>query len=380
MTSVGAGSKAQPLRVETIGCEAASDLMPQALGLTYWFDVGSVGEPYEVDIRFTGRRLGVRGKPGPRDSFNVVESIDHVLPGSGPIAITTRVHDIEPGTWQVTSAPSSDARRATPKSRSLSAERPHLPKASTSGTTIYAPIAGVSAPGAYRGVWPSLVGLGAAIALATQAALVAHAHLPVRSMLMVSLIACMVGLIGAKAYYMTGHLITGERYGFRSLLVGGMCIQGFVLGAISALIVGARITGVPVGQALDVTAPGLLFGMTIGRFGCFFGGCCAGRPTSSRWGLWSSDRRLGVRRVPSQLYESGVALLVGLVALLALLTTTPSRPGVVFIGAIAAYTFGRQLVFPLRANPGHTRYGRVAVLALTGGALVLDLLFATLAK
>ncbi len=380
MTSVGAGSKAQPLRVETIGCEAASDLMPQALGLTYWFDVGSVGEPYEVDIRFTGRRLGVRGKPGPRDSFSVVESIDHVLPGSGPIAITTRVHDIGPGTWQVTAAPSTSARRAALKPRSLSAERRHLPKGSASGTTIYAPIAGVSAPGAYRGVWPVLVSLGAAIALGTQTALATRARLPVGSILAVSLIACVVGLIGAKAYYTAGHLITGEHQGLRSLLIGGMCIQGFVLGAISTLIVGARASGIAVGQVLDVTAPGLLFAMTIGRFGCFFGGCCAGRPTSSRRGLWSSDRRLGVRRIPSQLYESAVALLIGLAALLVLLTTTHIRPGVVFIGAIAAYTFGRQLVFPLRANPSHTRYGRVAVLVLAAGALVLDLLFVAFAK
>ena len=102
MTTVAAGSKARPLHVETLGCEAASDLTPQALGLTYWFDVAPHGEPYQVAIRFIGHRLGVRGKPSPRDSFNVLESIDHVAPGSGPIAITTRVYDIEPGNWQVT--------------------------------------------------------------------------------------------------------------------------------------------------------------------------------------------------------------------------------------------------------------------------------------
>jgi phosphatidylglycerol:prolipoprotein diacylglycerol transferase len=94
-----------------------------------------------------------------------------------------------------------------------------------------------------------------------------------------------------------------------------MCIQGFGLGAIGTLVIGAWATGMPAGPLLDVTAPGLLVGMTIGRFGCFFGGCCAGRPTASRWGLWSSDRRLGVRRVPTQLLESTVALVVGLAAL-----------------------------------------------------------------
>jgi len=380
MTTVAAESKARPLHVEAIGCEAASDLTPQALGLTYWFDVAPHGEPYQVTIRFIGHRLGVRGKPGPRDSFNVLESIDHVVPGSGPIAITTRVYDIEPGNWQVTGAPLTDTRRTSPKPRTALAERPRLLKASASGTTTYAPIAGVCAPGAHLGVWPALVGLGAGVALATQAVLAARAHLPVASVLVVSLIASLIGLIGAKLYYITGHLITGDHHGLRSLLAGGMCIQGFVLAAIGALIVGARLSRLPVGPVLDATAPGLLFAMTIGRFGCFFGGCCAGRPTSSRWGLWSSDRRLGVRRVPSQLLESAVALIAGLAALLVLSTTRPNPAGVVFIGAIAAYTLGRQLVFPLRANPGHTPYGRRVTVAFAGIALVFAILFAALAK
>ena len=51
-----------------------------------------------MTIRFIGRRSGVRGKPGPRDSFNIVEAIEHVLPGSGPIAITARVCGIEVAT------------------------------------------------------------------------------------------------------------------------------------------------------------------------------------------------------------------------------------------------------------------------------------------
>jgi phosphatidylglycerol:prolipoprotein diacylglycerol transferase len=201
------------------------------------------------------------------------------------------------------------------------------------------------------------------VALTVQALLAARSHLPAARVLLLSLVACLVGLVGAKLYYLTGHWLRGRR---PSLLTAGMCIQGFVLGAIAALVVGARAADVPVGALLDVTAPGLLVGMTIGRFGCFFGGCCAGRPTASRWGLWSSDRRLGMRRIPTQLLESAVALLVGLAALLAVWATTPLPAGVVFVGAIAAYTFGRQLLFPFRAGPRHTAYGRTLTMALAG--------------
>ncbi len=373
-----AGSKARPLQVTTFGCETFAGIEPQALGLTYWFDTAASGKPYRVTVRFTGRRIGVKGKPGPRDSFNVLESVDHVVPGSGPIAMTTRVPDIAPGRWHVTATPTGDARPRSTTSRTVSTRRLSLPSASTSGTTGFAPIMRVRAPGARLGVWPALVSLGTVVALTVQALLAAHAHLAVTRVLAVSLVACVVGLAGAKLYFLTGHYLGGRR--LPSLLTGGMCIQGFVLGAIGALVVGARVAGVPVGPVLDVTAPGLLFGMTIGRFGCFFGGCCAGRPTGSRWGLWSSDRRLGMRRIPTQLLESTVALVVGLAALLAVWATTAHPAGVVFVGAIAAYTLGRQLLFPLRAGPRHTAHGRTLTMALAGLVVAVDIAVALLAR
>lgn len=55
----------------------------------------------------------------------------------------------------------------------------------------------------------------------------------------------------------------------------------------------------------------LLITVTGGRPGRFFAGCCAGRPTASRSGLWSSDRVLAVRRIPVQLWEAATALLIG---------------------------------------------------------------------
>jgi phosphatidylglycerol:prolipoprotein diacylglycerol transferase len=376
MIQHAADSSPRPLNVESFGCAAFADAKPQALGLTYWFDAAATGQPYRVTIRFAGRRLGVKGKPGPRDRFSVLESVDQVVPGSGPIAVTTRVYDLAPGQWHVTAAPVGDPHPGAGRPRSASRHQ-RLAKASSSGTTLFAPVVRVRAPGARLGAWPALVGLGAAVALTVQALLSARSQLPVTRVLLLSLTACVVGLVGAKLYYLTGHYLGGRR---PSLLTAGMCIQGFVLGAIGTLVVGARAAGVAVGALLDVTAPGLLFGMTIGRFGCFFGGCCAGRPTASRWGLWSSDRRLGVRRIPVQLLESAVALVVGLAALLAMLARPPQPAGVVFVGAIAAYTLGRQLLFPLRAGPRHTAHGRGLVMALAGLVVAADIAVAVFVK
>ena len=363
----GADGHVRGIRVAELGCEALAEAEPHALGVTYWFEPPAEGEPSAVAIRFTGTRVGVKGKPGPRDRFEVLETIDGVVPGSGPIAVTTRVRNIAPGEWRVAAAP---ARAAQPSSRRFgSAGAPGPAKAWASGRTAFAPVVGVMAPGARLGAWSGLVGLGAVVGLTVQGVLASNAGLPAARILLVSLVACLVGVVGAKLYYVAGHAVKGDLRTGLDLLTGGMCIQGFVIGNVATLLVGASVADVSVGPLLDVTAPGLLFGMTIGRFGCLLGGCCAGRPTASRWGVWSSDRRLGMRRIPTQLLESGVALVIGLTSSALVWTTAPDPAGVVFTGALAAYTFARQLLFPLRAGPRHTAHGRVLAVALTGLAL-----------
>ena len=98
-------------------------------------------------------------------------------------------------------------------------------------------------------------------------------------------------------------------------------------------------------------APGLLLGLMVGRLGCLLGGCCAGRPTSSRWGVWSSDRSLGVRRVPVQLFESCLAGVAGALALTAIIGFGANAGGLIFVAGFAAYTAGRQVLFPAEGHP-----------------------------
>jgi len=74
----------------------------------------------------------------------------------------------------------------------------------------------------------------------------------------------------------------------------------------------------------------------IGRLGCLLGGCCVGRPTTSRWAVWSSDRRVGTLRIPVQLMESAMAGVLALVSALLLLLAPSHVPGTVFVGAAVA--------------------------------------------
>ena len=125
---------------------------------------------------------------------------------------------------------------------------------------------------------------------------------------------------------------------------------------------------VPVGVFLDATAPGLLLAMAVGRIGCFFVGCCGGPLTASRWGVWSSDQRVGARRIPTQLLESALALSLGLGALVAILLHR-TADGALFVGSLAAYTLVRQGILLLRAERRKSKLGRPITVALS--ALVL---------
>ena len=349
------------LQVARFSCDALDGLEPHALGVTYWFDPPPSDGTYTVTIRLRGRRFGVKGRPGRRDTFEKVERIESILAGTGPVAVTSRLSDVAGGEWHVTAT--AEAVASAPAAGRAAPIR--LPNGSTSGVTAYAPVVRISAPGARLGAWPALVGVGVVCALIVQYLLGRHTGLPVLRVLGISVLSSVVGAVGAKVYYLVEH--RRER---PPLLTAGMCIQGFVLAAIATLVLGAVAIDVPVGPLLDVTTPGLLWAMTIGRFGCFFGGCCAGRPTASRLGLWSSNRRLGLRRIPTQLLEAGLALVVGGAAATVVIADAASPAGFVLGGAIAAYTLGRQLLFPLRDLPRNTASGRILTLALAAAVLV----------
>ncbi|HUK33650.1 MAG TPA: prolipoprotein diacylglyceryl transferase [Vicinamibacterales bacterium] len=114
---------------------------------------------------------------------------------------------------------------------------------------------------------------------------------------------------------------------FNLLREGGVFYGGLIVAVVVALWYIRRV-GLPLWTTCDVFAPGIALGHVIGRFGCFFAGCCFGRPTNVPWAVTFRDpfaaanvgTPLNVPLHPTQLYEAGAELLI----LVFLLTTEKS--------------------------------------------------------
>lgn len=338
---------------------AISELRPHAVGVTYWFDAPEPEGSYEVVVRLTGHRLDVVGPRDSADDFVSVASVPHVRSRSGRSSLTHRVRDVPAGRWHVT------AEAMAFLAGGDRADGIRLPAAEAVGSSTFAPIATARAPGVVLGAWPAMVGLGVVLALALQSLLVQAHGLPLVRVLGLSLLASVLGALGAKGYYRLTHL--REKGG---QWLTGLSVQGFVVVATVTFVVGGALLGLPIGHLLDATVPALLLGQAVGRLGCLFGGCCAGVPTRSRWAVWSSDRNVGTRRVPVQLLESAAAGTLALVTGFVSWRTSALAPGGLFVAGVAAYVVVRQVLFPLRGMPRATRHGRTVTLAVATLVLV----------
>jgi phosphatidylglycerol:prolipoprotein diacylglycerol transferase len=330
----------------------------EALVVSHTFDSGQDGEPYSATVRLTGRRVGINRLPGPQDTFAQEDRIDRIVPGSGQYSVTSWVHGLEPGDWTVSA---ELLRQGTSGYRNGRVAAEPIPpaawswprwalKAGSRGPVhtrwaMVLPLARI--PGVIPGSFTLLGALGILVALIVQSAILARDNVPVSESLVVSLIALASGLLGAKVWYAVLH--PGP---WRKALLGGWAVDGFLVVA-SVVAVAIRLGfDRPIGPFLDATAPGIFFAVAIGRLGCFFTGCCAGRPTRSRWGVWSSDRdsRIGARRIPTQLLESAAGLAIGVIAGLLVVSDAPGVQGAVFVAAVAAYFLVRQGLLRLRAQ------------------------------
>ncbi len=135
------------------------------------------------------------------------------------------------------------------------------------------------------------------------------------------------GILGARIFYIFLNLpyFMSEPMEIPMLQKGGLAWQGGFLGGTVAGILFVRRKKLPLRQMLDITAPYIALGQAIGRIGCFFNGCCYGKPVA--WGIYFPVHQ--ARLHPTQLYETAGLFII--FVLLKFATPKEHRPGQIFV-------------------------------------------------
>src|SRR5207248_8358337 len=105
------------------------------------------------------------------------------------------------------------------------------------------------------------------------------------------------GVLGAKLPF---AFAGGGDWFADAWLADGKTVTTGLVGAYLGVELAKWLLGVR-GKTGDAFALPLALALAVGRWGCFFHGCCCGVPTTLPWGVDFGD---GIPRHPTQAYES----------------------------------------------------------------------------
>ena len=173
-------------------------------------------------------------------------------------------------------------------------------------------------------------------------------------------------LVGAKLLLVVvdwEYYRANPREIFSLVRSAGVFYGGLVVATITGFALMRRYK-LPVWTTADLYAPGIALGHVIGRMGCFFAGCCWGKPTDLPWAITFTNPAasinvgtpLNIPLHPTQLYEAGAELLI-----LGLLLATERRgrafPGRTFWLYMALYAVTRFIIEIYRGDPRGEIFG-----------------------
>ena len=154
-----------------------------------------------------------------------------------------------------------------------------------------------------------LVAAGFLIGLAVAARLVRREGLPSETIADLGVWLILAGMASAKLFYIVffwqDFLAGLHTEGVRSLREGFVFYGGFI-GASLATVVFTRRRRLSLWKIGDACAPGAAIGHAFGRVGCFFNGCCYGKPCSLPWAVRfpAPHPMAGIPVHPTEIYEA----------------------------------------------------------------------------
>ncbi len=102
-----------------------------------------------------------------------------------------------------------------------------------------------------------------------------------------ALYSLIAGVIGARLFYFIHHhdQFQGDLLGFFRVWNGGLELLGGVVAAVGVILAYLVYYKLPIRPYLDILAIGLMLALVFGRIGCFFNGCCYGKPANLPWAV-----------------------------------------------------------------------------------------------
>ena len=149
-------------------------------------------------------------------------------------------------------------------------------------------------------------------------------------------------LLGARLLFVFSNwnLYRGHRRRIWRRADSGAALYGGLIVSFLLSLPLLRALGISVGAFWDATIVTMLIGMIFTKFGCLLNGCCGGRQTASKLGLYlPNEHGVWCRRVPAQLLEAGLAVVL-LIGSLQVWHRLPFA-GACFLSVVAGYSVGR---------------------------------------
>jgi len=130
------------------------------------------------------------------------------------------------------------------------------------------------------------------------------------------------GLIGSRLVYI---IIDFQHYVANPLDViklwqGGLVFSGGLVAVIIVMVLYAKRHNLNIWTLGDMWAPAAAIGQSIGRIGCFFAGCCYGKPADIPWAVVFTNPKsiatLNIPLHPTQLYSSFSSFIIFIILLI----------------------------------------------------------------
>jgi phosphatidylglycerol---prolipoprotein diacylglyceryl transferase len=150
----------------------------------------------------------------------------------------------------------------------------------------------------------------------------------------------------------------------------GKTIVAGLIGAYLAVELAKRLMGVRVKTGDSFAVP-LALALAVGRWGCFFNGCCYGVETTLPWGVWFEVKGAPMKCHPTQIYESLFHFTMALVLIwLTVRDLLPRQRLKLYLIAYGVFRFLTEFIRPEPVYwPGLTFY-QWAALGLIVGLVV----------